>query len=101
MRAIELIILPRRHGKTAEIIKIANKEWLYIVCCDRKRVEHISKMAKNMGLDIPYPVSLNELPLRSQYIKKVLVDDADDVLRNLIGKEIRAISMTKDESVNK
>lgn len=92
---MDLILKPRQAGKTTELIKMSNKEWLYIICCNKQRVEHISKMAQNMGLDIPYPISLGELPLRSPYIKKVLIDDADDVLTYLIGKEIKAISITE------
>jgi hypothetical protein len=91
---MEVIIKPRRSGKTVELIKIANKEWKYIVCPDRQRAENIVKTANKLGLDIPYPIVTNELPLKSPFVESVLVDDADEVLRRLIGKDIKTITIS-------
>ncbi|MEN6325806.1 MAG: hypothetical protein ABFD18_06330 [Syntrophomonas sp.] len=44
-------------------------------------------MAKKMGLNIPFPVSVNELPLRG-YMKNVLVDDVEAVLYTVIKKPV-------------
>jgi hypothetical protein len=78
----------RRCGKTTELIKIASEEHLYIVCADRSRVEYIAGLARQMELDIPFPISVSELPLRSPNIKQVLVDDIEDVLSSLINKPV-------------
>lgn len=78
----------RQCGKTTELIKIAHEEHLYIVCASRQRVNHISKLAREMELDIPLPISVDELPLRSPFIKKVLIDDIEDILSYVIGKPI-------------
>lgn len=78
----------RGKGKTTELIRIANKEWLYIICKDRQRVDVIVKKAEELGLDIPFPITAKELPLRSPHIKSVLVDDIEDVLEYIIQKKI-------------
>lgn len=77
-------------GKTTELIKLANAKHLYIICASRQRVEHIAQLARELKLDIPFPISISELPLRSGYIKEVLVDDIEDVLSMLIGKNVKA-----------
>lgn len=78
----------RSCGKTTKLIKKANKERLYILCADTKRSQFITKMARDMELDIPFPITVRELPLRSPFINKVLVDDIEDVLTQIINKPI-------------
>jgi hypothetical protein len=78
----------RNCGKTTELIKLASVKRLYIVCASRQRVLYVDKLARELGLDIPFPISVDELPLRSGFIKEVLVDDMEDVLSVLIRKPI-------------
>lgn len=85
---MKILNLDRRKGKTTELIKISNKKWLYIICLNRKRAENISNMAMEMNLDIPFPITMDELPLRSNFIKEVLIDDMEDLLQYLIQKPI-------------
>ncbi len=82
----------RACGKTTELIKQSNKEQLYIVCADRNRLNFISRMAREMELEIPFPITVDELPLRSPHIKEVLVDDVEAVLYQLIRKPVSAMS---------
>jgi hypothetical protein len=82
------IITGLRNGKTTELIKISNKTWQYIICKDWNRVHVIVKMAEELELTIPYPITIRELPLKSKYINEVLVDDALDILQVFIGKNI-------------
>lgn len=78
----------RRQGKTTELVKQSNKEWKYIVCMNGQRVDVIVETANKLGLDIPYPVTIRELPFRSRYVKSVLVDDIEDILEYMIGKPV-------------
>ena len=82
----------RACGKTTELIKMANKEKLYIICADRIRQEVIIKNAEAMDLIIPYPITVDELPLKSPFIKEVLIDDVEDVLLRIINKPIKMMS---------
>ncbi|MGL5766238.1 MAG: hypothetical protein ACRCX8_11420 [Sarcina sp.] len=85
---MKILNLDRRKGKTTELIKLSNKKWIYIICLDRKRAENISNMAMEMNIDIPFPITMEELPLRSNFIKEVLVDDMEDLLQCLVQKPI-------------
>lgn len=87
----------RRNGKTTELIKYASKNGLYIVCGDKKRVEIIAKQAKEMGLDLRYPICLQELPLRGRFIDKVCVDDAEYILERIIGKYIDVMTINDSD----
>lgn len=79
----------RREGKTTELIKLSNKEWKYIVCADRTRAEYIACQASQLGLDIPFPITYNELPLDyTNNIESVLIDDMEELLTKLIKKPI-------------
>ncbi len=85
---MKIIRLDRGKGKTTELVKISNSEWKYIVCKDQQRLNVIKKVASDLNLDIPYPITVSELPLRSKHIESVLVDDIEDVLEYIIKKPI-------------
>lgn len=86
---MKIIKTNRGQGKTTELIKISNREWKYIVCLDRDRVGNIVNMANKMGLDIPFPLTVRELPLKyGQRIDSVLIDDVEDVLQSLINRKV-------------
>ncbi|ACD24501.1 replicase [Clostridium botulinum] len=93
---MKIIRANRGKGKTTELVKHSNKEWKYIICKDRQRVELIVKTSQKLGLDIPFPITVAELPLRSPFIKSVLIDDIEDVLQYLIGKKIDYITTSCD-----
>lgn len=91
----KIIIKPRQTGRTTELIKMAAENNLYIVTTDRQRALYIDKMARELGLNIPFPITLRELPIYpySSFIKEVLIDDADHVLEQCVGVKIKAITM--------
>lgn len=86
---MKIIKANRGQGKTTELIKISNREWKYIVCLDRGRVKNIVSMADEMGLAIPFPLTISEVPLsQGQRIDSILIDDVEDVLQRLINRRI-------------
>ena len=81
------------NGKTTRMIERASEENLYIVVPDRRRADIIFKMARDMGKDILFPVTVAELPFRNMSFyamthRGVLVDDADGVLEIIIGMPV-------------
>lgn len=88
MGKIKILSASKGKGKTTELVKLSNEKWLYIICRDRQRVDNIVSVANSLGLDIPYPITLRELPLNSRFIDSVLIDDLEDVIESLIGKRI-------------
>lgn len=85
----------RKVGKTTELIKKAHEEQLYILCPNRQMAEYIFKRAKEIGLDIPYPITIEDLPLKSN-VEEVLVDEAENVLSQLIRKRIVGMSTSME-----
>lgn len=91
-----------RCGKTYELIKKSSKEWLCIVCATDQQAEKIFIQAKSMGLNIPYPITADELLInRNSYIpiKKVLVDEIEQVLETAIQKPIVEASTSMNMKV--
>ena len=96
---MKIINRPRAGGKTTEAIIHSNKEWKYILTTDRKRVEQIVKLAKDLEIDIPFPITVDEL-LRSHYlagsrVKGLIIDELDDVLFALTGHEVSLATLTE------
>lgn len=86
---MKILRADRGQGKTSELVKMSNKEWKYIVCLNTRRADAIVKIAKKLGLDIPYPITIEELPIRQgSYIKNVLIDDIEDILTYIVGSGI-------------
>lgn len=82
----------RQCGKTTELIKRSAETNTYILTVNRERALMLSRAAQDLKLDIPFPITVNEVPLRGSFIRKVLIDDVEDVLRKFIGLEIEAMS---------
>lgn len=90
----KIIIKPRQTGRTTEMIKMAAEHNLYIVTTDRMRAHFIAKMARDLGLNILFPITVRELPIHPNHAtQEILIDDADHVLEYLVGTRIKAITM--------
>ena len=92
------IIKGRRQGKTTELIKRSAETRTYILVANRQRVEQVFKQAQSMGLNIPYPVTVEEYMrsgFRGSFINSILIDDADDVLSQVFSNvRIETITMS-------
>lgn len=86
---MKILRLDRGEGKTNELIKQSSKEWKYILCLDKARANLIIRIAKEMGLDIPFPIMVKDLPIRGRDIKEILIDDFEDVLQVLVGANVK------------
>lgn len=98
---MELIIRGRRNGKTAELIKRSAATRTYILTTTELRARNIFAQARNMGLDIPFPVTIDDYfsshGFAGSYIKKVYMDDEDEVLRHIFNRvEIEAVTITDE-----
>lgn len=103
------IIKKRGDGKTTDLIKESAEKGLYIICCNRQRVQSIVQQAQKLGYNIPFPVTLEEIllsrshggrPFGLPYILskgKVLVDDVDDIMQELAGMPCAIITGTLEE----
>lgn len=101
---MRLIYGTRGSGKTTNLIKECAKEKGYslIVCHTIQVALYYQDMAKDMGLEIPLPISMDEFikgDFRGKNITSFYIDNADLLLEKLArGVKIEKISIT-DHSV--
>lgn len=98
---MELIIRGRGNGKTTELIKRSAATQTYILTVNKQRARAVFLQAREMGLDIPYPVTIDEYfsthGFAGSFIKSVYVDDADEVLKRTFYRvNIEAVTMTDE-----
>jgi len=102
---MKVIYRPREAGKTTELIKLAaadeKGDCKYIVCATQADCTRIAEQAKEMGVNIWYPITFLEFLSGLYYgrnIKSFLIDDVDRLLLRLSRVPIEAITLTKDGS---
>ena len=96
---MELIIKGRGNGKTTELIKRSAATQTYILTVNKQRAHAVFWQAREMGLDIPYPVTIDEYfsthGFTGSFIKSIYIDDADDVLKHIFCRvNVEAITIT-------
>ena len=99
---MDIIHRPRQAGKTTEIIKRAAEEFLYIIVVNRHEADRVFAQAKDMGLDIPFPVTIQELmgsKATGIKVNGVAIDNAELILRHIV--ESWTLSPVKVMSINK
>lgn len=99
---MEKIIKERASGKTTELIKKSAETGDYIVCYSLDQATNIQFRAKEMGLNIPFPISFREF-INGEYgrnnIKGFLIDDLDCCLQQLTNVPINAITMSIEDGI--
>lgn len=108
---MKLILRARGEGKTTELIHLAAKERLCIICLSKEECNRIMEQSKQLGCDIPdprtfyeffrgYHNSYNTMITRDgKNIKGFAIDNADMLLQQLAqGTPIEYITMTKEET---
>jgi hypothetical protein len=93
---MNLIIGGRQTGKTTALIKSAHDQRAYIVCPNERMKRSVAKMAQDMEITIPYPVSMAELPFHTPFVRSVMVDEGQLLLQELIGKPVEAMTLCAD-----
>lgn len=88
-----LIIGDRQTGKTSKLIRISAAEGRYIVVPTEGMKRSVARQAREMGLNIPYPVCSAELPFHVRFHSSVLVDEAQMLLETIIGAPISAMTV--------
>ena len=103
------IIGGRGTGKSTELIRRSADTGQYIVVPTKRRANHLFKQAKDMGINIPYPVTWDEIKggidgkesLNRAYgtlSLGILIDDVEDLLRYIfIGIHIEGITLTNND----
>lgn len=98
---MEIIARSRQAGKTAELIKRSAETGYYILTADHRRAQNVAKQAREMGYDIPMPVTFSDYKdtagFRGSYIKNIYIDDVDEILKRIFYTvEIEAVTITDE-----
>lgn len=105
---MNVVIGERCSGKTTRLIERSAKEGIYILVANKAMARCIADQAKEMGLDIPFPVTLDEYLRGNKFqgssIRRdgLLIDDLDMGLDLLFGSiPIREVTLTDRGNVEK
>ncbi len=83
----KLIFGDRRSGKTTELIKESARTGAYIVVSCKNEARDVFRLSKELGLNIPYPLTVNEMIYESpsSYIfqKGILIDNLEEIVCHL------------------
>ena len=85
---MEILNMNRGEGKTTELIKVSSITNAPIICRTRKMAKLIKEKAKEMGLEIPNPMTIDMYKNEKYRYEKVLIDDIDLVLRMYLNAEV-------------
>lgn len=103
---MEIIASGRKTSRTTRLIEMSAEaekrgEINYIVCRDHRQAYAVSQKAKEMGLNIGFPLIFDEF-LKNSYhgvnINHFLIDDADQLLQSITVVPIKAIVVEVDVS---
>ena len=99
---MEKYIMPRGRGKTILLIHESERTQIPIMCSSKTETQIIKDRAKEMGCSIPQPISANDtMSLKGKRLPRVLIDNADVMLSQLVkklyGAEIEAFTMSIDD----
>jgi hypothetical protein len=95
---MKIIMGGRASGKTTEVIKESAEKGFYIVCPTIRHAQSIFCKAKEMGLNIPYPLTIEEFIDRKYYgknIKGFIFDDLDTSLQIITHAHIETIILNQ------
>lgn len=87
--------MQRGYGKTTQLIKKSAKSGDYIVCNKLDEANRIQYEAKQMGLDIPLPITYAEF-VEKRYGRNIsgfLIDNLESLLQYLSNVPVNAVTM--------
>lgn len=97
---MKLVWRGRRAGKTYDAIKNAAETGSYILVPNRQQAIHVAGQAQEMGLNIRYPVTLQELQdarMSTGFVKNLTIDNLDEILHSLFPHhKIEMVTLTAE-----
>lgn len=88
--------MPRGFGKTYQLIKKSASSGDYIVCHRQEECSRIQAKAKEMGMNIPFPITYDEFISKQYYGKGIsgfLIDNIEMFLQTLTEVPINVITL--------
>ena len=88
---MKIIRTERGKGKTTALIKQASRDQSYILCVNKPMARYVYEKARDMGLNIPFPITVADLPLHG-HENPILIDEIDYILPQLIGVKVDTVT---------
>lgn len=82
-------------GKTTHLIRKSFETQIPILCPTRTMARIIHNQSQEMGLNIPSPITLDDMSrsiVKGERIERVLIDEVQILLREMLGVEVAAMS---------
>jgi len=102
-----IIIGGRGSGKTTRAVNLSAETGRYILVKSHTEADHIFKIARELNLNIPYPITTGEIPkrsLRNTSIRRdgIIVDNVVSVLEDILGVRIASATVEngREESMH-
>lgn len=102
---MDIINLPRAGGKTLQAVKLSAEYNIPILCVDNLFAIH--DRAKELNLQIPRPITVNELLAAThtqQLPSQIIIDELEIVLQQILekttGKQIKIKAATLSDNAN-
>lgn len=95
---MKLYVNGRGSGKTMWAMLESARTRVPILTFSRKNKQNIVKMALDFGIDIPEPVTIEDLNVAGKSkAKEVIVDEAQELLQRMLEVKIVGLTMTDSE----
>ncbi len=89
-----VVVGPRQGGKTTMLLRRAAKQQAIIVVSSRLEAERLKLYAKQLELMIPDPITINEISKLKGRSVRVMVDDIELVLEQVLQQAIQLSTAT-------
>lgn len=106
MSDLNFLIMKRGKGKSTALIYTSATTGIPIVTYTKKHCGYITEKAREYGVKIPTPVTVEEVRngnLSGTGVTELLIDDAEeiiaDALRKYLGRNVVAATLTDKNSV--
>ena len=95
---MRLYVNGRGSGKTMWVMLESARTGVPILALNRTYKQSIIKMALDFGIDIPEPVTIEDLNVSGKdKVEEVIVDEAQELLQRMLEVKIIGLTMTDSE----
>ena len=95
---MKLYVNGRGSGKTMWAMSESARIRVHILAFSREHKQNIVKMVLDFGIDIPEPVTIEDLNATGKSkVKEVIVDEAQELLQRMLEVKITGLTMTDSE----
>lgn len=96
---MKIIARGRRTGKTMEVIRESARTGNYILVSNQFQAKNVFKLSLEMGVSIPYPLTVSEMEkgsIQRTSVKRdgIIVDNADYILQQLLGVKVNTMTIS-------